>query len=86
MPNPEKPDPDPTQGRIGPAGWVAIVVLLGFLAGTMVYAAYAWNSLSDVSMPAMGWFFMIMGVVMTLIVGAGLMALVFYSSRKGRDF
>jgi hypothetical protein len=86
MPDAEKPVPDPTQGRIGPAGWVAIVVLLGFLAGTMVYAAHAWNSLSDVSMPVMGWVFMILGVVVTLIVGAGLMALVFYSSRKGRDF
>jgi hypothetical protein len=37
-------------------------------------------------MPATGWVFMIMGAVVTLLVGAGLMALVFYSSRKGRDF
>jgi hypothetical protein len=37
-------------------------------------------------MPAMGWFFMIVGGIVTLAVGGGLMALIFYSSRKGRDF
>ena len=86
MPDPENPAPDPTRGRLGPAGWIAVVVLVGFLMGAILYAAHTWNSLSGVSMPVSGWIFMVMGAVVTLVVGAGLMALVFYSSRKGRDF
>jgi len=86
MPDPEKPASDPTRGQFGPAGWIAIVVLAGFLVGAILYAAHTWNSLAGVSMPAMGWIFMILGVVVTLALGGGLMALVFYSSRKGRDF
>jgi hypothetical protein len=86
MSNPEKPASDPTRGRLSPAGVVAIVVMVGFLIASLLYAVHSWNSLSGVSMPVMGWVFMIMGVVVTLAVGAGLMALVFYSSRKGRDF
>ena len=86
MPNPEKPAADPTRGRLGAAGLIAIAVLAGFLIASIFYAVHSWDSLSDVSMPTMGWVYMILGGVVTLIVGAGLMALIFYSSRKGRDF
>ncbi len=86
MPDPAKPGPDRTRSRLGPAGWLAIVVLAGFLVGAILYGAHTWNSLAGVSMPATGWVFMILGVVVTILVGGGLMALVFYSSREGRDF
>jgi hypothetical protein len=36
-------------------------------------------------MPLSGWLAMILGIVFTLVIGVGLMALVFYSSRKGHD-
>ena len=32
-----------------------------------------------------GWLAMILGIVFTLVVGCGLMALMFYSSRHGYD-
>lgn len=36
-------------------------------------------------MPAVGYFAMTLGVVFSLVVGIGLMALLFYSSRHGYD-
>ena len=73
-------------GKLGPAGWLAIVVLVGFLVGAIAYALHAWSELSGVSMPPAGWIFMGLGIIFTFAVGAGLMALVFYSSREGKDF
>lgn len=72
--------------RIGMAGWIAIAVLTGFLAWSGWYAVHVWMRLAGVSMSPLGWFFMILGALVTLAVGTGLMALVFYSSRKGKDF
>ena len=36
-------------------------------------------------MPAAGYIFMTLGVVLSLLVGFGLMGLIFYSSRQGYD-
>lgn len=71
--------------RLGPAGWFALVVLAGFLAGAVLYAVHAWRSVADVPMGFYGWLFMTLGAVVTFLVGAALMGLVFYSSRHGRD-
>jgi len=71
---------------IGPAGWVAIAVLGGFLLWAIWYAVHAWLALSGVGISPAGWVFMALGIVVTFAVGAGLMALVFYSSREGKDF
>jgi ABC-type multidrug transport system permease subunit len=82
----ERPIEPESSRRLGVAGWIAILVLAGFVAGAIYYAVHAWNALSDVAMPPMGWVFMILGAVATFAVGAGLMALLFYSSREGKDF
>ena len=71
--------------KLGPAGWFAIIVLVAFLAVSAWYAVYAWNEMSGVAMSPAGWFFLIMGALVTLGLGAGLMALIFYSSRKNFD-
>ena len=71
--------------KLGPAGWFAIAVLLGFLAAAIVYAVHAWNAMSGVGISTAGWIFMGLGVVVTVVVGGGLMALVFYSSRHNYD-
>ena len=71
---------------LGLAGWIAIIVLGGFLVGAFLYAVYTWNALAGTPIPPLGWLFMILGVVFTIALGGGLMALVFYSSRKGKDF
>jgi hypothetical protein len=72
--------------RLGVAGWLAVAVLAGFLIVALLYALHTWNALAGVAMPASGWVFMILGAVLTFACGAGLMALVFYSSRRGKDF
>lgn len=73
-------------GKMGSGGWVAVFVLGGFLVLALWYAVRMWGRVPDVGIPATGWVFLILGVVVTLLVGAGLMALVFYSSRNNRDF
>jgi len=75
----------PKSTPLGIAGWVALIVLAGLLAAAISYAVHAWLALSGVAMSGAGWFFLILGAVFTLLVGAGLMALVFYSSRHDFD-
>ncbi|MBV9572297.1 MAG: hypothetical protein JO056_13740 [Alphaproteobacteria bacterium] len=74
-----------TLRSLGVAGWTAILVLSGFLAVSIFYAIYGWSRVGAVGIPPIGWAFLIAGVVVTVLVGGGLMALMFYSSRKGRD-
>lgn len=84
MTEPERPKDGLRQ--IGPWGWFAIVALVGLLSAACWYCVDAWTEVPGVGIPPIGWFFLILGVVVTFVVGAGLMALLFYSSRKGRDF
>lgn len=67
------------------AGWIALAVLAGFLAASIWYAVVAWTSLVDVQMSWFGWFALIFGSLLTVTVGGGLMALLFYSNRHGFD-
>jgi hypothetical protein len=62
-----------------------IFVLFALLAGAVWVGHYGWESAGDVVMPAWGWLMMGLGIFFTLLVGGGLMALVFYSSRAGFD-
>jgi hypothetical protein len=71
--------------KLSAAGWVAIVVLLALLAAAIWYAVQVWLSMSGVHMSGFGWTFLVLGVVVTTGLGAGLMALVFYSSRHDMD-
>jgi len=74
-----------TSRKLGPGGWFAIVVLVAFLIAAIAYAVHAWNAMSGVPLSTAGWIFMGLGVVVTILVGGGLMALVFYSSRHNYD-
>ena len=76
---------NPKSSPLGVAGWIALVVLVGFLAVAVLYAIHAWMALSGVTMSGAGWLFLILGAVFTLAVGGGLMWLVFYSSRHDYD-
>ena len=66
-------------------GIAAILILLGLLGWALWYGVASWNALAWVKISPLGWVFMILGVVVTFLVGAGLMALVFYSSRHNMD-
>ena len=71
--------------HLSSGGWLALAILLGFLAVSVWYAVYAWGAIGSVHMSAFGWFALIMGSILTIAVGGGLMALVFYSSRNDYD-
>jgi hypothetical protein len=62
-----------------------IVALLALLGAVIYYVYGTWTTLGGGDMP--GWMVaaMIGGVVFSLLVGGGLMTLVFYSSRAGYD-
>lgn len=76
---------DDSDRKLGPWGWFALIVLLGFLIAAIAYAVHAWNALAGVGISPLGWLFLGLGVVFTTVVGGGLMALVFYSSRHHYD-
>jgi hypothetical protein len=67
-------------------GTLALVVpLLAILVAAGWFAASAWVSVEGPPMPAIGYLAMALGIVFSLIVGCGLMALLFYSNRHGYD-
>jgi len=55
------------------------------LYATMVWARWGWEQTAGTAMGFHGWLAVILGVVFTIIVGCGLMGLMFYSSRYGYD-
>ena len=64
--------------------WIGISVLLALLVGAVYVGYVGWN-LTDVVMPLTGYVAMGLGIFFSLVVGGGLMALMFYSSRHGYD-
>lgn len=65
-------------------------VLLTVVLGTLLLASAAvslwvWNQLGDIEMGTQGYIALGLGVLATLVIGGGLMGLVFYSSRHGYD-
>jgi hypothetical protein len=72
-------------GKLGIGGWVTILVLAGLLIAAVIYAIRAWGEMAGVGISTAGWVFMALGVIVTTAMGAGLMGLVFYSSRKNFD-
>jgi hypothetical protein len=63
---------------------VVIVTLLGLLGVSLWFAAHSFM-LEGPPMPPEGYIAMAFGIVFSLVVGVGLMALLFYSSRRGFD-
>jgi hypothetical protein len=81
----ETPQEPKEPNKLSAAGWITLAVLLGFLAVSLWYAVKVWNAMAGVQMSGFGWTFLVLGVVVTIALGAGLMALVFYSARHDMD-
>ena len=62
-----------------------IIPLVAMLAAAVWFAVYSWSAIEGPPMPVEGQVAMWLGIVFSLVVGCGLMALVFYSSRHGYD-
>lgn len=71
--------------RLSAAGWITLVILVGLFFVALWYAVKVWTSMAGVHMSGWGWLFLVLGIVVTIALGAGLMALVFYSSRHDYD-
>ena len=64
---------------------ILVIALFSLLALSVWFAAYSWTHLGGDPLPAYGYVAIAGGVVISILVGGGLMALVFYSSRHGYD-
>jgi hypothetical protein len=71
--------------KMSVGSWTIIAVLAFFLAWSALISIREWMLLQNVQMPPYGYAAMILGILFSLIVGVGLMALVFYSSRYNYD-
>lgn len=68
------------------AGQIAIiVVLIVLLVLTGFWATSVWNASADAVMGKHGWIALGLGTFFSLVIGCGLMALMFFSSRSGHD-
>src|SRR5262245_43912667 len=65
--------------------WILIAAMLAMLAGAGYVAYQGWTAVEVPDMPASMYVAMGLGIVFSILVGSGLMALVFYSHRKGFD-
>jgi hypothetical protein len=73
------------QRKLNFGALVMVAALFAVLIAGVVYAASAWFTISGPPMPEAGYVAMTLGIVFSLAVGCGLMALLFYSSRHGYD-
>src|SRR5882757_2755861 len=71
--------------RMGVGSWSILIVLLLLLVAAGAVTYFGWTLANGTDVPTSGYAAMAFGVVISLVVGFGLMALIFYSSRKGYD-
>ncbi len=65
-------------------GILAAAILAGLSILAVTFLVQAWWHI-DAKMSIHGWIALTLGVVVTMAVGVGLMALVFFSARRGWD-
>ncbi len=74
--------------KSGWGSWLVLAVLVGLLGLAIAVLYVGWQPGEDDvggGMSGAGYGAMVLGIVATLALGIGLMALVFYSNRSGRD-
>ena len=69
---------------LGVAGWLAIAALGLFLGAAVWFLFYGWN-LTNAQLSTNGVIALVLGIVFSMALGAGLMTLLFWSNRKGYD-
>jgi len=67
------------------SAWAAIAVAILAVIGVVAVVGSFVAQVGSVEMSVGGWVAMILGILVTLALGVGLMALVFISSRRGYD-
>jgi hypothetical protein len=78
-------DNDAGATYIGRMRALIILALFALLGGSVWFAAAAWERFGGEPMPLYGYLAISGGVLFSLLIGGGLMALVYYSNRHGYD-
>ena len=65
--------------------YLILIPLLALLAVSVWFAIHSWTAFEGPPIPLEGKIAMGLGIFFSILVGCGLMALVFYSSRRGYD-
>lgn len=65
--------------------WIAVALAVAGVAAVVVVVVGLWASVGNTQISLAGWLALAFGVLATLGLGVGLMALVFISSRRGYD-
>lgn len=69
-------------------GWgegALAIAVLALLALTVIWVISAWSIGGDIEIGKHGWIALGLGTFFSLLIGCGLMALMFFSSRRGYD-
>ena len=79
-------DQPPTNSTpLGRLGWATIIMLGALLGGIIGFIAYGWSLFPGTDIGTHGTIAMVLGIVFATALGIGLMALLFWSNRKGYD-
>ncbi|MBN8955311.1 MAG: hypothetical protein J0H17_01735 [Rhizobiales bacterium] len=70
---------------MGKGAWTLFIALLALFGAALYVGFVGWTTHSDVEMPTYVYVMMFVGIGFTLLIGCGLMALLFYSHHKGYD-
>jgi hypothetical protein len=65
--------------------WIGVAFAAICVIGTIAVTADFWRSIGGAGISPAGWIAMGLGVLFSLALGIGLMALVFFSNRRGYD-
>ncbi|HXJ02995.1 MAG TPA: hypothetical protein VNH44_17380 [Micropepsaceae bacterium] len=74
----------PNRPPMGAGSWIAIAAM-GVLLGAAIWFSFWGWSLTDAKIDTNGYIALVLGVVLSMVLGGGLMALLFWSHRKGYD-
>src|SRR5262252_8304714 len=79
---------EPSKGKSRWGTWLVLAVLVGLLGPAVVELYVGWSPGEDdvgEGVSGAGYIAMTLGILATLALGVGLMALMFFSNRSGRD-
>jgi hypothetical protein len=65
--------------------WAAVAAAAVVVIAMSAVVVQRWVGIGDAQISTGGWAALVLGVLFTLALGVGLMALMFFSSRRGYD-
>lgn len=65
--------------------WLTVSILGGLLIAAAIVAVIVWRELAGITISLHGMIAMAAGSIVTLLLGVGLMWLVYYSHKSGHD-